>query len=813
MHPMNRTRLVFMPTVVFLFVTISFSQIQEHVLRVAVVNQPSTGRPLTVNAELLTSTAVDRVELSYRVFGRSEFKRIEMMLNGNVASATIPAEDVSPPFIEYYLLLHLRDMERLETYPLDNAVMQPLRFDIPATTETYDQAITFMTPEVGERVFPDELFISFSLLRADSSLDRSSLKIFLDEGEITSQAMISGDLVMIDGSSSRFNLPGGTHSIRIELNNTSGDKATSTTRTFTIVRSDWGKTSTGRASIGGWSYRSTSQVETRSEAIAGTSTPYNRLTLSVDGHSDQFQVGGSLYLTNEEKSTRQPQNRFFIGGESPWLSFGYGDSYPRMTSLIMSGRRVRGLSGSINVGSFRLDVVKGDIVRRIESDILKTFLADSLASEQQADPTASYGLYDPASSLWGKFRYGTFNRDILLVRPVYMAKSTAHLGFTYLKSKDDMKSIRFGGKPQENLVAGVDFSVPIHDRLVELTAQAAFSATNKDITHGTFSDYEIDSVIYTDYSESRRDNIRNLRDVFSRYITVNENLVPLNMTNIPTLAYETAIALNLPSTFLKLTYLRHGNSFESFGESTIRTDVEGYDVSGRTRFPGNQISISGGFERLQDNTAKTKPATTTGVTANSSISYISRTEIPNITLGYIFASNDNALPNDSLFGVNDKTHRILVQLGKQFRVGAQHNATLGLSTSSRKDDSPKHFDTRNTSVVFSAVSSYSIPLQTVFSLSANSTKYSTFDAVGGRFEVTTAYTTAFAQGQYRLIENKLNVSGSLSSTFGDIQRMLIDARAQYSILQNLNAFFQLSFYLNKSSTNDTIISLMLRADV
>ena len=285
------------------------------------------------------------------------------------------------------------------------------------------------------------------------------------------------------------------------------------------------------------------------------------------------------------------------------------------------------------------------------------------------------------------------------------------------------------------------------------------------------------------------------------------------MTNLPTLAYESTLSLNLPSSFLKFRYLRHGNSFESFGESSLRTDVEGYDVSCRTRLPGNQISISGGLERLKDNTAQTKPATTSGLTANTSVSYISRTDIPNITLGYVFSSNDNGLTNDTLYGVDDRSNRVLVQLGKQFRLGAQHNATLGLSTSSRKDDSPKHFDTRNTSVVFSAVSTYSIPLQTVVSLSVNSTAYSTFGVSGGRIDVTTAYTTAYAQAQYRLMENKLNISGSLSPTFGDLQRMLIDARAQYTIRQDLNAFFQLSFYLNKSSTSDTIISLMLRADV
>jgi hypothetical protein len=55
--------------------------------------------------------------------------------------------------------------------------------------------------------------------------------------------------------------------------------------------------------------------------------------------------------------------------------------------------------------------------------------------------------------------------------------------------------------------------------------------------------------------------------------------------------------------------------------------------------------------------------------------------------------------------------------------------------------------------------------------------------------------------------------GALSPTFGDIERTMIDARAQYFILTNLSLIGQSSFYLNKATTNDYIWSFILRLDM
>lgn len=782
------------------------AQISDIVSRVT-VGEYRFGESLSVDVELLNAVALDRVEIAYRSFGQSSFKQLEMSVRGNIASGVISAGDLTPPFMEYYLLLYKRGVTTAETYPIDNAIDHPLKIDLRAADHSSDPVIV-LSPEANERVKPEDLFISFSLLRADSIINKSNIKTYLDDADISANAVVSDNLVVVRPA---VPMNVGKHTIRVELFDMQGNPAHSLTWEFSVAGNEPTEQSSSLSSA--WMYNYSLQAETRNENISDVATPFNRITASAGANYNQYKILGSLYVTNEEKDFRQPQNRFFIGAQSSWLKLGYGDNYPSFPDLIMNGKRVRGFTGNLTLNSFNLDVSQGDIIRRVETDTLKTFPEDSLAVEQLRDSTATYGLYDPVTRRWAKFSYGTFNRNVLAIRPSFGPRDGAHLGFTYLKSTDDVSSIRYGSHPQENLVLGSDLLLPIDNRNIEITAQAAISATNQDITNGSFTDQDIDS-IYNDHSESDRTTIRRIRDIVSRFITVNENLIPLNMKNLPTLAYEGGLSLNYFNNYFKSTYLRHGNNFESFGQSFIRTDVVGYTVSDRLGLVRNQVFLSGGFERLQDNTAETKSATTTFTTTNASISYFPRTDLPNITVAYLLASSINDRNTDPVLGVDDKTNRFFVQLGKEFTPGgSKHNAMLGVSASTRDDQTPKNLDTKNTNISFSDRITFTIPLQLLLSVSSNSNTFPSPASVSTYKDSTVNYTTVYLNAQYRLMEDKLRLEGSLSPTFGDIGRTFIDARVQYYFLRNVSLLSQLSLYMNKNIKNDIIWSFILRADV
>jgi hypothetical protein len=69
---------------------------------------------------------------------------------------------------------------------------------------------------------------------------------------------------------------------------------------------------------------------------------------------------------------------------------------------------------------------------------------------------------------------------------------------------------------------------------------------------------------------------------------------------------------------------------------------------------------------------------------------------------------------------------------------------------------------------------------------------------------------------YRLFDEKLRVGATLSPTFGDMKRTLMELMSQYMITSQQSLSFQL--YLinnpdNPASTNDIIASLVYRFDL
>jgi hypothetical protein len=77
----------------------------------------------------------------------------------------------------------------------------------------------------------------------------------------------------------------------------------------------------------------------------------------------------------------------------------------------------------------------------------------------------------------------------------------------------------------------------------------------------------------------------------------------------------------------------------------------------------------------------------------------------------------------------------------------------------------------------------------------------------------------YANAQYNLLNDRLFLNGSFSPTFGDIQRMLFGAGAQYYFLKNISAQTQLTVYVNSkmyglsTTSTDLVWNLILRADI
>jgi len=807
---------------------VGFAQLSERVKSVS-VPEGKEGEPIPVVLEMVESSGVTQALLFYRPFGVSEFKPIEMTINGTTATVKIPGSDVIPASIEYYFTFTVRGKEAAESYPRENPAAQPLRAEVRTQSET-EKTVIFLSPDPGSTVTDEELFIAISLVKADSTIRRSATKIFIDDRDLTSVAVFTEDIITLAPESISPPLERGPHNIKVDLYGTDGKLVHTGGMNYTQV-----STAEAEAKASELKYSVSAQAESRNEVIQSSSTPYNRGTLNLGTEYGILKVNGNMYLTNEDKDDRQPQNRYLLQAEIPWLRIAYGDDNPRFPNLIMSGKRLRGLTTNLKLGFFNLDLASGEVVRKIEGDTLMTFGESRLDSVQRSDSLASYVVYDstdPHNRIWAKIRTGTYKRNLTVIHPSFGSGESFQLGFSYLKSKDDIGSIAYGIKPQENLVVGSDIMFAFDDRHIEFNAQAAISGYNRDISRGSLTDSQIDSLYTGSDSAKQRSDLRNIRDKVSNLITVNENLVPLSDKKLTSImCYEGGVAANYFGNYLKATYVFRGNDYRSFGQTYLRQDIKGYNLYDRLRLLQNQLFASFGIEQLQDNTDGLRQATTTFTNINTNLSYYPRMDFPSITIGYGRYSSDNGLAGtDTTSGdnamrtharyllasmVQDVTNRYFMQMGYDFTAGLRHSAILSIGTTLRDDGSPYHLNQKNTSISTALMTTWRIPLQTQLGFAVNLNDLSKINTDTAAAAPRTAsfalnYTSITLGARYRLFEDKLYLSGSLGPTFGDVSRMIWDVGAEYKLMRNVFASTQLSVLQNSGISTDLIWSLILR---
>lgn len=777
-------KILFVFTFFLLIADIVQAQVSDKILS---IHTPpvSENEPINISAVISPAYVYNKIEVAYRTFGETEFKRIEMQITGNNALAVIPNSAANPPYLEYFLFVHIPGTDQPETFPIENPFLHPLKLLI-TPVESRENIIDWISPATDETVSLDDLLIAFSVN------NMSAPRIFIDNKDLSEYLIRTENLYIARLENLPIELDHGKHNIRVEFLDSTGKNIYSENRQFSIVlyKENIIKLSSLR-------YKAQLQLESRNENINQKSNTYNRGSINATSDYGILKINGNLYATNEEKADRQPQNRYFIGAEIPWLRAGYGDNYPTFPNLIMNGKRIRGLTTNLTLGFFNLDFVYGDVTRKIPTKY--NVLAS--APDSTSDPNKTYFRLDD-----GRFaeliKRGEFDRNLFILRPSFGKGNNFLFGLSFLKSKDDIGSITQGLMPQENFVVGSDLFFAFDERRIEFNAQAAFSATNKDIKKGTIKDEDIDS-LFKSLTEKERDMIRQVKNVLSNFMTINEHIVPLALNNLTTLAYEGSLNLNYLNNSLKFTYLRRGSAYESFGQTYIRNDVQGFNITDRFRTLKNSLLFSFGFEKLSDNTDNSKPTTTSYTTLSGMVSYYPVIDFPNISTGYSYSSAKNNIV-DTFYRTDDFTHRVFLQLGYNFFYLARQNVSLSLSTSNRDDQTKHDIDSKNKLFAFGLNTTYSIPLQTSFNISYNNSLI-----LKKEIDYTTISFTVF----YKMFENRLQLNTGIRPTFGDIERGVFDFGAQYLLATNFNILGQLSIYSNKHTKPESVFSLTLRYDI
>ena len=757
------------------------------------------GESVNVTAELISAPTVSTIRIAYKTFESTEFKIREMEIIGSTASFQIPGEDILPPLLTYYLMITLTDGNQ-ETYPLGvPAIARPLELVVRTPSEK-DKEVIVLSPGPNELIPLNDLFISISLVKVPDDVDVSKTKIFLNEQEITSKIMFAGDLLLFYADNFPGTVEEGFQSMSVEVYDTAGTLYHSLKRDFNVVDAKYG------LELGGpFTYSGNVFGEIRNEdyATSDRQTLFSNIGLTFNGKYDDWKFRAYGYVTSEENSTIQPQNRYSLTAENDWLYIRGGDAFPRYPDLLLNGKRVRGIDGRIDYGILHLQGSYGQTVREVEGSLIQTYTYDTapLQSNVVAIDSATYG--EP----FGEVNFGRFNRDLASARLALGSEQGFIFGLSYLHAIDDMKSIEWGSRPQENIVAGADFRLSLDNQNFVIRGQAMVSAQNTDITTGTFTDAQIDS-IYSSGDNSLGSDAQTMKDLVNalgNFITVNQFIQPINIDELASLASEAVMELNYFNNNFRASYIYRGNDYQSFGQEFTRVDLKGFNFYDRIRLMQNQLFFTFGYEQLEDNLQGTKLTTTKFQTFNASASLFLREDFPSITIGYTLNQNKNDInATDTLnnyLGIDDVTNKYSVNLGYDFVAGIRHNSSLSFMSAQRLDDSFINSDAEYLSTSVTVNSYWTRQLISYVSLT-----YYNSEIINEIYD----YTTISLGGKYRLLQDKLELSLYLSPSFGDFERNSIDFIGNYQVIQNLWLRLQLRFYKYTNQGTNSITGLSVR---
>jgi hypothetical protein len=801
---------------------------QQGTPKVLRVNAPSAiaGKAEPISVELQQNAQVRKVTLRYRSFGETSFKGMEMLLSGNIATATIPVDVVLPPYVEYYFELELD--AGTETYPLVNPDANPLQFTVkPASTK--DAEVRFLSPEAGETLAEEDLVIAVSLFYASDAVNRKATTLFLDGVNVTAQAVWSDDVLLYSPQNFGMPLNLGAHFIRVELRDTTGKPYHAIEESFNLSSATALAEQKARLQSAG-----SASVEYRNEALSSGTTTYLRGDARIDNTYKSIGFGGSVHLDNQDRSTLQPQNRYLLYGQTDFLRLQYGDAFPQYPSLILSGTRVRGITGNLALGFFNLDVTYGQTVRRIEGTLAAR---DTLLDSSSVTARPLNSVRTRADSLYYNFYSpGTFSRNIFAVRPSFGSGEHFQLGFTYMHAMDDTNSVRYAIQPQENAVIGTDLTLAFDDQRIKLQTQTSVSLANTNISGGNFTDAQLDSLAINGGIDLKKDLPVPVGTV-EKIITVNQNIFPTNpifdqnnkLTTLPGLSTEASLSLNYFSNFLRTQFFRRGAGYQSFGNPYLQTDIQGFQVSDYLRLMSNRVLVSLSYEGKSDNTAFTKAGTTSYSNLNSSLTLNLASNIPTFQIGYgLFGrQNDqlivqNVATPDSVTKVADEaTNRYYFGTNYDFVAGIRHTVTASISIAEKEDNTFYRRNQSNNFLQLAWNGQFKIPLQTTVSVlySGNSSDQQLFKpdtTLSGRLgpdsiltTTTFNYTVVTVGARYSMLGDNLRFAASVSPQFGVFNRVTYTASADYTMDRH-DLAFQMNYYQNSGTADDKIFSLIYR---
>jgi len=306
---------------------------------------------LVINATVTDPvTSITQVKLYYRIAGTLGYKELIMQGTGYNYTAHIPGKMVTAAGIDYYIQVRNQANEIATSPPL-NAASAPHRVIVRETIAA--PQLTLLSPEDGAIISPLDAVLVILIDAGKSKVDLSSLKVILDEKDITSQVEKSETMISYVAPE---NLAPGLHGLQVSVRNVDGMEARSPTWSFEVSRKkqvpSWQAEMKKEQEKPSFKFRGNLNTEFQYTVLSKTpaDTLYlyqpegwlNRLHLNFSGKAGEFNLLGTAYVTSEEAPGRQPVDRFRMDMVSPRFNFSVGDIYPVFTDFTIYNSFVRG---------------------------------------------------------------------------------------------------------------------------------------------------------------------------------------------------------------------------------------------------------------------------------------------------------------------------------------------------------------------------------------------------------------------------------------------------------------------------------------
>lgn len=485
---------------------------------------------------------------------------------------TIPRTVVMASAVEYRFEIVLKSGQAV-LHPEDDGIAKPYILQPLAPSGRLSRDFVLISDE--DVISADEgyvLAVSFFALEED--IDISSIKVYVDDKDVTSQTTIEGSFLMY-----RENRPKPGLRKAIVMAKVKGRDVFSETWIIQVLP---GTLSSyipfdyrGSVSFSANIYNVGDEDLTLSSQSFGDTQKDFNASAELFGTYGPVDVETNMLFSSLEDKNQQPVNRFMIGMQLPFMKAYWGDYAPNLSHYTLSGKNVRGAYIDLHAQYLKFILSHGEAVRKTtdEENMTGTFKQESFGTRLQ------FGSDDG-------FRFGlnvSRHRDLI-----------SSLEKEYYERVDDDGEITYAVNARDNAVLSFDAQLNVPDQNVLFGFEMAGSLLNANTIPGILTDAEIEEYFGSDIPFTPE----NLADLF----VINRNMEPF-IPGKANMAYNAYARMFMMNNLINVQYSSVGPAFNSFGSFYQANDTKTLSITDQITI-GRVFFLYGGFSQTEDNISK-----------------------------------------------------------------------------------------------------------------------------------------------------------------------------------------------------------------